>query len=291
MKKIFRNESSVIFKDEFLDFETGALLSPVETKNYTILQVADSFYGSRFCIPNHLQHCDLELTLSLGNGLSCAKNDKWQKLNKYDIYLSFRGDMHSLKSNIGCRFQTLAINLKEESRELFDATLKQFAKGTSYNQQELTGLFTAIISEFVSENSAFSDMYIDSLITSLLVRLLRGKSHTEKTDILSTQETLPSIITYLDSHFLDIYSLEELSIKFGYNYGHICKTFKRSYGITPREYLLSKKMDYAVNLLKDGKSVNYISDELGYSTPYNFSRAFRLHFGVSPVKYLNNQKK
>ena len=44
-------------------------------------------------------------------------------------------------------------------------------------------------------------------------------------------------------------------------------------------------MDHALKLLKDGKSVNYISDELGYSTPYNFSRAFKTHFGTSPAKY------
>ncbi len=290
MKKILKNESSVIFKDEFLDFETGALLSPVETKNYTILQVADSFYGGRFCIEKHLQHCDLELTFPLGNGLFCSKDEKWQKLNKYDVYLSFKGDTHSLKSNTGCRFQTLAINVKDDSKELFYAIARQFDKRKHYSLQELAGLFTAIISEFISENPSFSNMYIDSLITSVLVRLLRGKNYTENADIMSTQETLPSIITYLDSHFLDIYSLEELSMQFGYNYGHICKTFKKNYGITPREYLLSKKMDYAVKLLKDGKNVNFISDELRYSTPYNFSRAFKTHFGLSPVNYFSKHK-
>jgi len=131
----------------------------------------------------------------------------------------------------------------------------------------------------------FSLVYLDSLITSVLVKLIRGEKYSKKEDILSTGETLPAILNYIDSHFIDIYSLEELSIQFGYNYGHICKTFKKNYGISPSKYLLSKKMDHALKLLKDGKSVNYISDELGYSTPYNFSRAFKTHFGTSPAKY------
>ncbi len=290
MKKILRNESSIIFKDEFVDFETGKLLSPVETQNYTVIQVADSYYGSRFCIEKHRQHCDLELTFPLGNGLSCANNEKWQKLNKYDVYLSFKGDFHTLESNTGCRFQTLAINAKEGSKNLFDAIAKQFDKKRTCNMQDLSNLFTAIISEFVSEDSPFSDIYLDSLITSVLVKLLRGDKYNKKTDILSTEETLPAILNYIDSHFLDIYSLEELSIQFGYNYGHICKTFKKSYGITPSQHLLSKKMEYAVKLLKDVKSVNLVSEELGYSTPYNFSRAFKTYFGVSPANYDKKKK-
>jgi len=289
MKKIVRNENSVIFTDDFVDFETGDLLSPIETQNYTIIQVADSYYGSHFCIDRHKQHCDLELTFSLGNGLLCAEGDNWQKLNKFDVYLSFKSDLHTLKSTAGCRFQTLAINVKKDSKELFDTITKEFDKKRVSNIQELSGLLTTIISEFVSDDLPFSLTFLDSLITSVLVQLVRGEKYSKKTDVLSTGETMPSILNYIDSHFLDIYSLEELSIQFGYNYGHICKTFKKNYGISPNEYLLSKKMDYAVNLLKGKKSVKFVSEELGYSTPYNFSRAFKTHFGISPAKYFDKK--
>ena len=289
MKKIVRNESSVIFTDEFVDFETGELFSPIETQNYTIIQVADSYYGSHFCIDKHKQHCDLEVTFPLGNGLLCADGDNWQKLNKFDVYLSFKGDLHTLKSTAGCRFQTLAIDIKDDSKELFDIIVKQFNNKRVSNIQELSSLLTAIISEFMSEDLPFSKVYLDSLITSVLIGLIRGEKYSKKTDVLSTGETMPAILNYMDSHFMDIYSLEELSIQFGYNYGHICKTFKKNYGVSPAKYLLSKKMDFAVKLLKDGKSVNYISDKLGYSTPYNFSRSFKTHFGVSPAKYFDKK--
>ena len=289
MKKILRNESYVIFKDEYVDSETGNFLSTVETRNYTIIQVADSYYGSHFYIEEHKQCCDLELTFPLGSGLSCSDGDKWQNLKKYDVYLSFKGDSHSLKSNAGCRFQTLAIDVKDDSQELLETITKHFNKKRVSNIQGLSNLLTSIISEFVSENAPFSDVYLDSLITSVLVLLLRGEKDSKKADILSTGETLPAILNYIDLHFLDIYSLEELSIQFGYNYGHICKTFKKNYGISPSNYLLSKKMDFAVQLLKEKRSVNYISDKLGYSTPYNFSRAFKTHFGISPAKYFDKK--
>ena len=286
MKNIYRNESSIIFKNEFQDFETGHLLSPVETQNFTIIQVADSYYGSHFCIPQHMQYCDLEITLAVSNGLFSANNGKWQKLNKHDVFLTYKNDIHELKSNRGCRFQTLAINIKNNSLlPVFYAIKEVFSNDYKCNLQEISPMFTQIVSEFVSENSPFTENYIDSLITAVLVKLSRSKLPSNTIDVLSTQETLPAIVNYIDSHFLDIYSLEELSAKFGYNYSHICKTFKKCYGITPSDYLLSKKMDYSVKLLKNKKSIKYISECLNYSTPYNFSRAFKKHFGVSPTKF------
>ena len=121
----------------------------------------------------------------------------------------------------------------------------------------------------------------------ILIKIARYGEVLTKSDILSTQDLIPAIINYIDSHFLEIYSLEELSTQFGYNYGHICKTFHKSYGITPKEYLINKKMDYALFMLNNGHSVKDISEKLNYSTPYNFSRAFKKIYKSSPVKYIN----
>ena len=48
---------------------------------------------------------------------------------------------------------------------------------------------------------------------------------------------------YIDTRFLEICSLEELSYHFGYTYSYLSKTFKKTYGVTPVEYILKKKID------------------------------------------------
>ncbi len=289
MKHIYTNNSSIIFKNEFQDFETGRLLSPVETRNYTIVQVADSYYGSRFSIPAHPQYCDLEITFSLSGVLLCANDGVWKKLGRHEAFLSYPGDSHRLKSVRGCRFQTLAFNVKDEScMELLRAVKACLGEKKSCRLPEIAELLSTIIAEFVSDDLPFSEHHLDSLITAILVRLSRSNHFSKAIDVLSTQDALPGIVSYLDTHFLEIHSLADLSSQFGYNYNHICKTFKKCYGIAPNEYLLSKKMEYAVKLLKDGKSVKYISEHLGYSTPYNFSRAFKSHYGASPLNYLDS---
>ena len=286
MKKIYRNENSIILKNELQDFDTGQLLSIAETQNFVIIQVADSFFSSHFNIPAHKQHCDLEITFSVSNWLICSTDGEKEKVGKNELYLSYKDDIHELSSTKGCRFKTLALNIKNSMHsELFEKVKNNFKHNRKCNMQEISDSISAIISEISSENAPFSTEMIDSLIVQMLVKLARIDFAVSEVDILSTAEILPSIVNYIDSNFLNIYSVDELSSYFGYDYGHICKTFKKYYGISPGHYLNSKKMDYAVMLLKKGKSVKFISEKLNYSNPYNFSRAFKKCSGVAPTEY------
>lgn len=288
MKTIYRNENSVIFKNDFFDFDAGVLISPVETQNYLVFQVADSFYSSRFCIQSHTQQCDVEITFPITNFVMCATDNNFQKVNKNEMYISYKDDIHALKSSRGCRFQTLAINIKNtKDFEVLKIIKEKFKENRICNLSEVGVIFSEIITEFVQTDLNFSTEYLDSLITMILIKIARFGEVLPKTDITSTQDLIPAIINYIDSHFLDILSLEELSTQFGYNYGHICKTFHKSYGITPKEYLINKKMDYAISLLSNGYSVKDISEKLNYSTPYNFSRAFKKVYKTSPSNYIN----
>ena len=137
----------------------------------------------------------------------------------------------------------------------------------------------------MSTDAPFSANYLDSIITSVFVKIARVGFNIPEVSVLPTEETLPAIINYIDAHFLDICSLEDIGEIFGYSYGHICKSFHKCYGVTPVNYLISKKMDYATICLKKGESVKNIAEKLGYSNPYNFSRAFKKIYGTAPSKF------
>lgn len=287
MKNIYINEDSLIFQNVFFDFGTGQLLSPIETQNYVIVQVTDSNYKNGFIIESHRQCCDIEITFPLTDGLYCSANGVADKLHKYEIYLSLRDELHELKSTSSCRFQTLAVNFKNgPCFSILNEIKSKAGEGNRLGVLDISSKLTDIIAEFMLADSSFSVINLDALITSVLVSITRQDSEKPDANILSTEEKLPIIINYIDSHFLEISSLEEVSDHFGYTHSHICKVFKKAYGLTPGDYLLSKKMGYSVSLLKQGKNLNAIAELLGYSTPYNFSRAFKNMYGVSPSKYL-----
>lgn len=68
------------------------------------------------------------------------------------------------------------------------------------------------------------------------------------------------------------------------------KIFAHSYGTTPKEYMIGKRMEYARQLLTLGEiEVSEIATLCGYSEPCHFSREFKKRFGISPKHY--NEKK
>ena len=241
---------------------------------------------SHFCTQNHLQSCDLELTYALTNGLVCATDNLAETVDKNECYLSFKNDCHELSSRRGCRFQTLAINFKDgPCRAIFEDIFVKFKEKRKASLPDIASPLTSVIADFLYLSAPFSIQNLDSLITSILIKLARLDMQNPNFDIVTAEEKLLSMVNYIDLHFLEICSLEEFSPRFGYTYGHICKMFKKQVGVTPNEYLLAKKMEHGAKLLSAGKSVGQVAEVLGYSTPYNFSRAFKRQYGVAPREW------
>lgn len=64
------------------------------------------------------------------------------------------------------------------------------------------------------------------------------------------------------------------------------KVFTKVYGLSPRQYLTKIKLLKAQSLLWAGEwSVSDISQQLGFSSVYHFSRQFRKWTGASPTKF------
>lgn len=292
MKYLIKNHEQRIFQNRFYDYESGKLLSPVETQNYTVVQVAESYYIHDFLIGSHKQFCDLELTYSYMNGLICSVDGEPEAVDKHGIHLAFNGEQHTLKSGRSARFQTLAINFKSGPCLTLLHAIKEKAKeGRTFFIPEIFGHLTEIISEFMRTDESFSEMNLDSLITCILVKLARYGETKAQDEISSYDVKTAAMKKYMDTRFLEIGSLEEVSYHFGYTYSHLSKIFKKTCGVTPSEYLLKKKMDYACSLLKEGAKLEEIAIILGYSTTFNFSRAFKTEIGLSPGAYRKQFKR
>lgn len=64
------------------------------------------------------------------------------------------------------------------------------------------------------------------------------------------------------------------------------RLFLSSFAVSPKEYLIKKRIDYAKTLLKSGNfSVSEISTLCGYTEPCHFSREFTRRVGTPPSQY------
>ena len=61
------------------------------------------------------------------------------------------------------------------------------------------------------------------------------------------------------------------------------KIFIQKFGASPRDYIISKRLEFAKQLLSNGEfEVSRVAELSGYSEPCHFSREFKKRFGISP---------
>ena len=294
MREIIKNERHLVVENRFFDFEKLVMLSPIETQNYQIIQVTDSYYTATCNIALHTQPCDLEITYMLYNKATYTADEHKGRMQKNEVSLLFRDEAHAITSTNICRFQTLAFNVKRESPcyPLFE-TVKEYYfpyEKRTMPLAEIEPLLAALLSDFSLENAPHIELLLDCTITNILVKLLRQTARTAEATI-PQKEILPNIMAFLDENFLKIVSLREVAEHFRYSYNYLCKIFKAQYNTTIQDYLISKKMNYAKRLLREKKNVNEISELLNYSNPYNFSRSFKNYYGKSPTNYYASSAK
>ena len=75
----------------------------------------------------------------------------------------------------------------------------------------------------------------------------------------------------------------------GLSRNYFCRAFRQSFGIPPKRYQLSQRIERAKTLLaKHAASVTDISGSVGYNDTSAFSTAFRRVTGLTPRAYRRN---
>lgn len=94
-------------------------------------------------------------------------------------------------------------------------------------------------------------------------------------------------VQYLNEHYTDHdISLVTVSDHFHLSIYMFSRLFKSYVGIGFKEYLISKRLEFARQLLATTKtSISEIASQAGFENVSYFSTLFRTHFGVSPSQY------
>lgn len=79
-------------------------------------------------------------------------------------------------------------------------------------------------------------------------------------------------------------SLDDIAKQFNYSKCHLEHRFKNRYGISLIAYRNNKRMQLAKTMLLT-QSVYDVSNKLGFSSIYVFSRAFKNHYSICPSDY------
>lgn len=99
------------------------------------------------------------------------------------------------------------------------------------------------------------------------------------------------IAEFIEKNYNTDIKIQDLCNIFYLSKNYICTIFKKEYGITPKDYLISYRIEKAKQFLRfenEKLSISEISFSIGIDNPLYFSRCFHEKTGMSPSEYRKN---
>ncbi len=136
----------------------------------------------------------------------------------------------------------------------------------------------------ISEIRVLSDKYISSV--SDVVKM--AAEYIVLNKMLSYKDNIgKQIENYINSNLRERLTVEKITKKFGICATTLYNISMENFGCGIKDYIGKCKINLAKKMLKDEKTLKYISKELGFSDVNYFVRFFKTKTGITPMKYLN----
>lgn len=145
------------------------------------------------------------------------------------------------------------------------------------NKEKVLEIFYSVI------DAPFSSLSQKGKMLSLIEMLISDNFSSLMSSAKPNYGVAHQIKDYIDAGQGYSLKLDDFEKLFSYSKYHIERQFKSNFKVNLIEYRNNKKMETALKMLKE-KSVSAVSDKLGFSSIYAFSRAFKKHFGFPPSK-------
>lgn len=105
-------------------------------------------------------------------------------------------------------------------------------------------------------------------------------------DVVSKITQLKPVLEYIETHFSEPLTLDELSKVIGMNPKYFCRFFGSITQQTPMNYVNYYRIEQAANLLSSTTlSVTEVGLECGFNDTGHFVKTFKKHKGITPKQY------
>ena len=128
------------------------------------------------------------------------------------------------------------------------------------------------------KNSGEKRLYL----TILLNELCKNLKITKNDDLPKSNND--HIIEYINKNLTEITTLDEICDRFFISKTHLNRKFKTLTGSTVWDYIVTKKMIIAKELLNQGYKPNVVCEKCGYAEYSTFYRTYKSKFGITPTE-------
>lgn len=105
---------------------------------------------------------------------------------------------------------------------------------------------------------------------------------------MDSRKIIQNVLDYIDENIKSEISNNDLCNIAGYSYIHLARLFKQYLGISPNEYILKRRLLFAIYEMNGDLSKTDIAFEFGFDTYAGFYKAFMRELGCSPSKFIKS---
>lgn len=260
-----------------------------------------SFEGKN--VPIHW-HNDLEINLIREGEAVFQVYQKSYRVRTGEGFLLNRNVPHSCSSpgNEHVRYSTILVRPdflygdfgSDVERKCFQPFLQNSAipcihlTGFDENGKEILQKLNQVEEAFDRKRFCY-ELKIKGLLCEAFTMILYGHRQ-ELTKFvpanLQELERLEKMLNYLNMHFTEVISLQDLADQVHLSREVCCRLFKKMTGKTITGYLEEYRVNKSFSLVQSGQySMTQITEMVGFSNPSRFASAFRKRFGCNPGEY------
>lgn len=260
-----------------------------------------SFEGKN--VPIHW-HNDLEINLIREGEAVFQVYQKSYRVRTGEGFLLNRNVPHSCSSpgNEHVRYSTILVRPdflygdfgSDVERKCFQPFLQNSAipciylTGFDENGKEILQKLNQVEEAFDRKRFCY-ELKIKGLLCEAFAMILYGHRQ-ELTKFvpanLQELERLEKMLNYLNMHFTEVISLQDLADQVHLSREVCCRLFKKMTGKTITGYLEEYRVNKSFSLVQSGQySMTQITEMVGFSNPSRFTSAFRKRFGCNPGEY------
>ena len=204
------------------------------------------------------------------------------KVKAGDFYMLSSRHLHRYYCNPDNPYSKIWINvggrLMNEMMQLYN-----LQSGIVIKQMNCRKTFDSIFEEcshITCENKA--EAYRN--VFKLIVRLLDQLTSDSACDMLAPSSY--KIRDFIDANIQADISLDDIANKFFFSKSYIISCFKNEFGISPKQYIIQKKIETAKNmLLETDMSIKAIAEMLHFADSHHFSNTFKKQTGTAPIEF------
>ena len=256
-----------------------------------LLNVASAKYGGDWHSVPHT-HNHLELFYIVGGKGQFLIQDQLYPVDANNLVVINPNVTHTEVSLNAQPLEYIVLGIEGIELQTSDTTNGQFSILDQFESVEISSCLRNILRETELKSTGYEDV-CQAYMEILLIRLMRNIALAipSEPQSVSANRQCAAIRRYIDLHFKEALTLEQLAEESHMSKYYLSHTFKREYGVSPINYMISRRIEESKYLLAETDlSMSQIAQLLGFSSLSYFSQVFRKTQGLTPMEYRQNAK-